>query len=211
VFLDKGGLIRPPDMIASHLQPGAADEALLGETVEMALSVRQEMGRMVATVAITNTGAGHHVPTDHPGRHMILTVTAIDASGQSLGQLSGPAVPAWGGAQAGQPGVAYAKVLRDVATGEAPVVSYWKQTQIVSDNRIAALESDVSTYAFAAPGAGDAVTVTAELRFRRVYQEVADARGWDVPDVVMEEREAVLAAAPWWVTYLTLVAVNDEK
>ena len=210
VFLEQGGLIRPPDMIASHLQPGAADEALLGETVEMALAVRREMGRMVAAVAITNTGAGHHVPTDHPGRHMILTVTAIDASGQPLGQLSGPAVPAWGGAQAGQPGIAYAKVLRDVATGEAPVVSYWKQTQIVSDNRIAALESDVSTYAFAAPGAGDAVTVTAKLRFRRVYQEITDARGWDVPDVFMEEREAVLAAAPWWVTYLPLVGRGGE-
>jgi len=97
-----------------------------------------------------------------------------------------------------------------VATGEAPVVSYWKQTQIVSDNRIAALESDVSTYAFAVPSAGGAVTVTAKLRFRRVYQEITDARGWDVPDVVMEEREAVLAAASWWVTYLPLVGRGGE-
>jgi len=127
-----------------------------------------------------------------------------------LGQVGGPAVPAWGGAQAGQLGKAYAKVLRDVATGEAPVVSYWKQTQIVSDNRIAALESDASTYTFAAPRAGGTVTVTAELRFRRVFQEVADARGWDVPDIVMEEQETVLVAAPWWAVYLPLVGWRGE-
>jgi hypothetical protein len=210
VYVGKGGLIRPPDMIASHEQPGAADEALLQGTVEMALVARQEMHRVVVTVAITNTGAGHHVPTDYPGRHMILTLTASGGSGQSQDQVSGPAVPAWGGAQAGQPGKAYAKVLRDVATGEAPVVSYWKQAQIVSDNRIAALESDTSTYAFAVPRTGGAVTVTAELRFRRVYQEVADARGWDMPDIVMEKEQAALTAAPWWAAYLPLVGWTEE-
>jgi hypothetical protein len=137
-------------------------------------------------VVITNTGAGHHVPTDHPGRHLILTVEA-SAGGQPLALTDGDVVPAWGGAQAGLPGKAYAKVLRDVLSGEAPVVSYWKQTLIDSDNRIPALAEDRSSYRFAAPGGGEAVTVQASLRLRRAFQPLMDAKGWNVADVVMEE------------------------
>ena len=50
-------------------------------------------------------------------------------------------MPDWGGAQAGLPGIAFAQVLRDVITGESPVVSYWKQALMESENRIRALES----------------------------------------------------------------------
>ena len=156
----------------------------------------QTPGVIRVTVTITNTDAGHHVPTDFPGRHMILTVTAADARGQLLAQQSGPTVPDWGGAQAGLPGTAFAKVLRDVATGESPVVSYWKQALIISDNRIPAMGSHTSVYAFAAPVAGGPVTVTAELRFRRAFQSLMEARGWSTPDVVMEQRQVVLPAEP---------------
>jgi len=204
VFPEKGGLIRDPDLIASHLQPGAADEALLQNTVTMTLNARQVANQIQVTVTITNTGAGHHVPTDHPGRHMILTVKAVDGQRQALSQRSGPAVPDWGGAQAGSPGKAFAKVLRDVETGEAPVVSYWKQALIVSDNRIPAMSGDTSTYVFAALASGDWVTVTVELRFRRAFQAVMDARGWDTPDIVMEEAQVVLPGRPWWNVLLPL-------
>jgi hypothetical protein len=156
-------------------------------------------------VAITNTEAGHHVPTDFPGRHMILTVEARDGEDQALPRHSGSMVPPWGGAEAGLAGKAFAKVLRDVESGEAPVVSYWKQTLIESDNRIAALESDVSAYAFTAPAGGGTVTVTAELVFRRAFQDVMDERGWDTPDIVMEERGVVLTLGPRWEVYLPIV------
>jgi hypothetical protein len=192
VFLDQGGLIRDPDLIASHLQPGAADVELLQNTVTMTLSAEQGTGEVWVTVTITNTDAGHHVPTDHPGRHLILTVAAKDDQGQPLAQNAGPTVPEWGGAQAGLPGKAFAKVLRDVLTGEMPVVSYWKQALIASDNRIPAMDRDRSLYAFAAPGGGGPVTVTAELRFRRTFQAVMDAKGWNAPDIVMESVEATL-------------------
>jgi hypothetical protein len=191
-----GGVERDPSTIHAHTQPGAADENLLRETVSMTLEARQ-VGRLVrATVSITNTGAGHHVPTDFPGRHMILTVTASDGQGGPLARESGPLVPDWGGPQAGLAGKAFAKVLRDVETGEAPVVSYWNQTVIVSDNRIPAMASDVSHYAFALPEGGGPVAVRVELRFRRAFQDVMDARGWDTPDIVMEEREMGLTTAP---------------
>ena len=204
VYPKDGGLIRPPELIASHLQPGASDVELLQNTVSMTLSTQQVVDRLQVTVVITNTGAGHHVPTDFPGRHMILVVEATGGQGQDLTLLDGSTVPGWGGAQAGLPGKAFAKLLRDAQTGEWPVVSYWKQTFLVSDNRIPALDSDASTYEFALPSASGAVTVTAELRFRRVFQGVTDARGWDKPDVVMEEAWAVLPTAPWKETFLPL-------
>jgi len=209
VYPADGGLIRDPDLIASHLQPGASDVELLQNTVTMTLSAQQSFGRLQVQVSITNTDAGHHVPTDHPGRHMILVLTTTLASGQGLPQLAGPTVPAWGGAQAGSPGTAFAKVLQDVVSGQAPVVSYWKQSLIVSDNRIAALESDVSSYTFSLPAGGGPVTVTAELLFRRLFQEELDARGWDSPDIMMEQEQPVLMTDPWWSLFLPLVKSQE--
>jgi hypothetical protein len=195
VLPDKGGLIRDPALIASHLQPGASDVELLQNTVTMTLSLEEAGGQLAATVIITNTDAGHHVPTDHPGRHLILTVTAVDGQGQPLDLQSGPTVPDWGGAQAGLPGQAFAKVLRDVRTGESPVASYWKQVLIESDNRIPAMGSDTSIYTFPLPEQGP-MTVSAELRFRHLFQGEMDARGWNVADMVMEEREVTFLPSP---------------
>jgi hypothetical protein len=162
----------------------------------MTLSARQIANQVEVTVTITNARAGHHVPTDFPGRHMILVVTATGGQEQTLLLQSGPIVPEWGGAQAGLPGVAFAKVLRDVQSGESPVVSYWKQALIVSDNRIPALESDTSVYTFAAPVGGGSLTVSAELRLRRAFQAVMDAKGWSAPDVVMEHDQIELYTVP---------------
>ena len=198
VYPANGGLIRDPNLIASHLQPGASDEELLQNTVTMTISAEQVIGQLQVRVTITNTDAGHHVPTDFPGRHMILTVTATTELAQDLPQLAGPTVPEWGGPQAGFPGTAFAKVLQDVVSGEYPVVSYWKQTLIVSDNRIPALEADTSTYTFTLPTAGGPITVTAGLLFRRAFQEEMADRGWDTPDIVMEQVQATLETLPWW-------------
>jgi hypothetical protein len=85
------------------------------------------------------------------------------------------------------------------------VISYWKPTTIVSDNRIPAMVSDTSVYTFTAPAAGGSVTITAELRFRRLFQAVMDAKGWDTPDIVMEEAQAELSIEPWWDIFLPLV------
>jgi hypothetical protein len=85
-------------------------------------------------------------------------------------------------------GNSFAKVLEDALTGDFPVVSYRKQTFIVSDNRIPALSSDRSQYLFAALAPGSPVTVTAELRFRRNFQADMDVRGWDEADIVMAKK-----------------------
>jgi hypothetical protein len=208
VLPEKGGLARDPARLASHLDLGVKDLAFMQSTVAMSLTARPIAGAVQVDVTLTNVGAGHHVPTDFPGRHMILVVTAMDAQGYALPQRGGSTVPEWGGAQAGLPGQAFAKVLRDGQTGESPVVSYWKQAFIVSDNRIPALGSDTSVYTFTVLSAGGPVTVTAELRFRRAFQDVMDAKGWSAPDIVMGEAHTTLSVPLWPSVFLPLVVRN---
>jgi hypothetical protein len=186
-----GGLEHRPETIPSHQQLGATSVQLLQDTLALSLSAEEASGEVWVTVVITNTGAGHHVPTDYPGRHLLLTVQA-SAGGQALPPVGGSVVPEWGGPQAGLPGKAYAKVLRDVLSGEAPVVSYWKQTLVESDNRLPALAADRSTYRFLAPAGGEEVTVQASVRLRRVFQPVLETKGWDTGDILMETAEVTL-------------------
>jgi hypothetical protein len=181
----KGGLAHAPEMIPSHMQRGVSDVELLQNTVTIKAAAQSVANEIEVTVTITNSNAGHHVPTDFPGRHMILVITATDNTGTSLIQMGGPVVPSWGGGQAGRPGMGFAKVLRDVNPGDFPVVSYWRQALIVSDNRLPALAADSSTYRFSAPPSGP-VTITARLIFRRVFQAVADQKGWQTADIMME-------------------------
>jgi hypothetical protein len=201
-----GGLPHSPESIPSHLQLGAMNEDLLQNTVSMTVDIQEAGGQMMVTVAITNTQAGHHIPTDHPGRHLILSVQAFDGNGGSLAQLGGAVVPDWGGAQAGLPGKSYAKVLRDAVTGAYPVVSYWKQSFIRSDNRIPALASDISTYTFALPQGTVTGTVEVELLFRRTFQDEMDARDWDVPDIVMEKVSQPFSLTATWRVFCPLIA-----
>lgn len=189
---------RDPQTIFSHRMPGASDIQLLQNTVKLAFDVSRDADIVTAVVRVTNTNAGHHVPTDNPLRNMILLVEARDSQGQSLTLVDGPTIPDWGGVgdpetghYAGLPGVLYAKILADFYTGETPTFAYWRQTRLVSDNRIAALESDISTYRFRLPSDG-AVTIEARLFFRRAFIELMDVKGWDTPDILMEqERKTV--------------------
>ncbi|MBN2469145.1 MAG: hypothetical protein JXN59_00365, partial [Anaerolineae bacterium] len=149
------------------------------------------------TVRVTNSGAGHHIPTDNPLRNMILLVAATDEAGEPLALLDGPTIPDWGGVgdpavgyYAGLPGVLYAKILADFYTGETPTYAYWRQTRLVSDNRIPALATDESVYTFA-PGAG-AVRVEARLVLRRAFIDLMAVKGWEMPDRLMAQTEAVL-------------------
>jgi hypothetical protein len=196
-----GGVERDPLTIHAHLMGGASSVTLLQNTVLMTVTAQAGVNTLAVTVTLANVGAGHHVPTDHPGRHMLLVISATDSAGQPLPHLGGDVIPEWGGDQAGLPGTAYAKVLQDVASGAAPVVSYWKQATILSDNRLPAFGSDTAEVIFAVPPAGGPVTITAELRFRRTFAYVMAAKGWAEPDVLMEREQLVRISPPWWAIY----------
>jgi hypothetical protein len=148
---------------------------------------------LIVSVEVTNTGAGHSIPTDNPLRNLILLVEAQSADGSALTLIDGATIPAWGGVgdpadgfYAGRPGVLYAKILADFYTDETPAYAYWRQTRLISDNRIAALASDTSNYRFRAPTA-DALTVSARLYLRRAFIDLMAAKGWNTPDILMEE------------------------
>ncbi len=195
VLPEKGGLQRDPGRLASHRDLGLKDIEFMQSTVAMTVTAQQTAGAVWVDVALHNAGAGHHVPTDSPLRNMILTVRATDSQGQALAQRTGPTVPAWGGDQAGLAGQGYAKILQDIASGEAPVASYWKPVRILSDNRIAARATDITHYTFAAPADGAPAHITATLTFRRAFQAIEQAKGWPVSDLVMGQASVTATEA----------------
>jgi hypothetical protein len=199
VFPENGGLIRDRSRIFGHRMPGAMDEELLQNAVSMTATAQLEGDTVVVQVEVANDQTGHHVPTDSPLRHLILLVEATDAAGNPLVQLSGSAVPEWGGVgdpsqgyYAGLPGTAYARILEEVWTRVSPTGAYWNPTRVLSDNRIAAFTTDLSSYAFGAPAEGS-VDIEVTLLFRRAFIGLADQKDWDVEDIVMERVSLALS------------------
>jgi len=90
------------------------------------------------------------------------------------------------GYYAGLPGKIFAKILMELWTEITPTGAYWNPTRTVSDNRLAAFESDTSEYTFAAPADGKA-SVKVTLLFRRAFRELMDQKGWIMADIIMEE------------------------
>ena len=188
---DKKGLARDPATIFSHRMPGASDHEFLQDAISLSVSAQIEESHLKVNVSLTNRGAGHHLPTDSPLRHLILLARARDSERNPLAQRAGPILPAWvgigdpnQGRYAGLPGKVFAKVLEAMWTGVTPSAAYWNRTRIVSDNRIPALATDTSQYTFDAPGTGP-VTVDVTLLFRRAFIELMQQKGWQVPDIIM--------------------------
>jgi len=190
---EQGGVERESETIFSHRMPGASDEELLQNAVTLTVDTNRDGDKIIVAVSITNDQTGHHVPTDSPLRQLILLVQAQGSDGEALKLSDGPVVPEWGGTgnpedgyYAGLPGKGYAKILMEMWTEITPTAAYWNPTQVISDNRLAAFETDTSTYSFAMPEDGN-VIVTVTLLFRRAFIDLMDQKGWDVPDIVMEK------------------------
>ena len=190
---DKGGIARDPATVFSHRMPGAADEALLRSAVTLRLAASREGDRVIARVTITNDKTGHHVPTDSPLRHLILIVSVQGDRSGACRLLDGPTLPSWCGQKKGQaghyaglPGKAYAKVLEELWTRVTPTGAYWNPTRVVSDNRLAAFAADGSTFIFQCRE-DETLELRAKLLFRRAYIDLMETKGWDSPDISMEE------------------------
>jgi hypothetical protein len=191
---EKGGEVRDPQTIFSHLMPGARDETLLRNAVSMTVSAIQEKENLIVEVTIVNDQTGHHVPSDSPLRQLLLIVEAKSTDNRALELLDGPTLPDWAGEgdaakgyYAGLPGKGYAKILRERWTGISPSGSYWNPTEIVSDNRIAANESDSSRYIFSIP-ATDKAIVDVKLLYRRAFIDLVDQKSWEnIPDILMRQ------------------------
>jgi hypothetical protein len=196
--LEMGGNLRDPETIFSHLMLGITDEQFMQDAVSLRAEGKRENSQVFVQVEITNDNTGHHIPTDSPLRHLILLVKAFDIDGNPLEQLVGPIVPRWGGEgdptdgyYAGLPGTGYAKILEELWTEVSPTGAYWNQTRVLSDNRLAAMESASSNFIFNAEVDGP-VTVEIHLIFRRAYIELMDQKGWDVPDLQIAYQKLIL-------------------
>lgn len=183
---EQGGLARDPQTIFSHYMPGAADETLLQNTAELALAAERAEDLITVTVEVANSEAGHHIPTDSPLRQIFLVVSATDEQGTPLALENGPVLPDWAGDLEKQPGVYFAKILQETWTEIMPSGAYWNPTRIMEDTRLPAFATHTSTYTFAAAGSGP-YTVEARLVFRRAFYDVMQQKGWDVPDILMEQ------------------------
>ena len=193
-YPEAGGIPRSPNTIFSHKMPGAMDTALLQETAELHVDAQCKNDQLAVTVHVTNSGAGHHLPTDSPLRNVILVVRAATRQGEALILEHGAVIPEWGGVgdpnrgyYAGLPGVLYAKILADFYTGEIPSAAYWRQTQLVSDNRIPALAVDETQYTFALPDSQCEAVIDVQLLLRRAFIDLMDQKAWDTPDILMEQ------------------------
>ncbi len=194
----KGGVERDPYTIPAHTFQGASNLDLLQNAVSMTVSSSQNSGALSVTVTIVNDKTGHHVPTDSPLRQMILLVQAYDADGSLLPQVGGPIIPDYGGVgdpeagyYAGLPGKIFAKILAELWTEIAPSAAYWNPVRIVRDNRLAAFASDTTTYQFTVPK-DSKVTIEVKLLYRRAFKALMDQKGWEVPDILMAEKQLVI-------------------
>lgn len=186
---------RLPHRVPSHNLMGVNRVAFIASAITLHLDGNFRSDRLRVSVRVTNSGAGHHFPTDQPMRNAFLVIHATDASGKDLIWLQGDLLPKQAGNFAGRPGRFYAKLLEEIPTNypdrpSRPIripAPQWAQTRIRSDTRIPALATDHSTYEFARPATGGA-RVEARIIYRRAYQSFAALKGWDIPDVPVASR-----------------------
>ena len=183
---EKGGLERDYMPLHNHTMRGITDEEFMQNAVTMTTQALRDGDQIDIEISITNDNTGHHIPTDVPIRSMILVVEAVDQDGNRLNMSSGSVNPDYSGNYGGVPGKTYAKVLTDELTGETPTVAFWRPVSIAEDTRIAALETDTTQYTFRADNV-DEVTINVKLVFRRAFQDLAQQKGWDDPDILMKQ------------------------
>ncbi len=190
---EKGGLERDPSTIFSHRMPGAGDETLLQNAVQMTVVPVMDGDSLDVQVTLVNDKTGHSVPSDSPLRHLILLVNVEDGNGKPLTLQDGPRLPDWCGVgdplegyYAGLPGTAYAKILAEQWTNTSPTGAYWNPVYLVSDNRLEPFSSSTSTYTFRINKQAP-VRVHVQLLYRRAFIDLMQQKGWQTPDILMEE------------------------
>jgi len=189
-FCSRVTFTRDPSQVRSHEFPGTTPE-MLQRAVTLRAYSSADAGVLSVHVDLTNSGAGHDVPTGVTLRNLILVITPTTRDGTVLPQVTGAdggqRVPNWGGAGsqgegnfAGMPGKGFARVLVDENLVENVLF-----TEAVDqfDNRIHAGATDSTTYRFTLPKKWEKqdVRVLTQLWYRRAFKPLADQRKWTQP------------------------------
>lgn len=193
VYPEKGGLIRNSERIFTHDMTGVMEDELMQNAVTLSAEAEINNGLVNLSIEVLNDLTGHAVPTEYPLRQMILLIDAVDESGNMLLQTSGETIPFYGGEgdpaegyYAGLPGKIYMKVLQEIWTEIYPSGSYWNPTRMLSDNRLMPFEVDKTSFDFQM-GKAESAEIRIRLIFRRATKELIDLKGWESPDILMEE------------------------
>jgi hypothetical protein len=201
-----GGITRAPDRVSSHRMMGDASRPVLANAVRSELTATRRGPTIVVDAAVTNTGAGHHVPTGQPMRNMLLVLDALDADGRRLRLISGERVPVWGGDYSGAAGMGFAKILSTLSeyarepqstwegsTGANFPAPFWRRNKILSDSRLAAKARVQRTYVFDAGDARLPITINSRVIYRRAFQQLARLKGWPMNDTLLDQRSVTVA------------------
>jgi DNA-binding response OmpR family regulator len=78
----------------------------------------------------------------------------------------------------------------------------------MSDNRLPALGSESSRYTFRSPSSNRELVVSVKLIFRRIFQDIAEQKGWDIPDITMKEITHTISIAERKIIFLPLLLQN---
>jgi hypothetical protein len=186
VYPAKGGVERDPEQIHNHDMLGVNDLEFMQSALALTATATLSNCQVAVEVSVTNDKAGHNVPTDSPLRHVMLLVEATGSDNQALPLTAGAVLPEWAGNYAGLPGQTYAKILEDEWSGEMPSSQIWRPVRVVEDTRLAPFATDVSTYTFDATGASQ-TTLRVRLVYRRAFQQLMEWKGWNDPDILMQE------------------------
>lgn len=179
-------LTRDPSLIRSHNIRGTTQQ-FLENAVTMSMQTGVVGSSLNVSVTLNNNLTGHHVPTGVTTRNMLLLVEAwpdgadpvadlLPFTGTQtvhpLGGLGNPSLGYYGG----RPGKLYAKVPHD-ANNNYPAF-FTDATGNIFDNRLAALEVDVTSYSFTLPQTAGDIRIRARLLYRRAWRALVDAKQW---------------------------------
>lgn len=131
-----------------------------------------------ATVTITNSGAGHYLPTGLTEvREMWLDVSVVDGAGKatSIGEHR------------------FGTELKDAA-GNHPA-ELWDAVAVYSDDRIAPMQSVKHSYSIKLPNGVEAGTLRAQLLYRSAPESLAAEAGVKNPTTVMAVAEQPVFAS----------------
>jgi len=156
-----------------------AEERLKGAaTLNIAVNdIVTKGSKTTATVTVTNSGAGHYLPTgltDTRQMWLVITATTEDGKEKELFRRD------------------FGTILAD-EKGNAPV-QIWAAAKIKSDNRIPPKESITEKITFLQEDA-KATTVQAALYYRSVSPEMAREANADIPTTEMASKKAVIYAS----------------
>jgi hypothetical protein len=128
-------------------------------TLELTGAGTADGAAISVTAVVANRGAGHHLPTDMPGRRLVLRVTVLDEAGHEVARAE----------------ELFGRVMLDAHGAPVPHV---RAVAAGPDTRIAAGASATRVFLLAAPAAG---RVRAELLRRPLDHDVARAIATDPP------------------------------